>query len=420
MIIFLALLLSEGSLIYFTEVCRHGARAPINFMPWDNLQRWPNGPKNLVNEGLRQQYLLGAYLRQRYIYKERLLSDTYNSTEIKAYSTSISRTIFSMESQLMGLYPQDDIYLDQVLLPSGPKETNSPSKSPLIPIYLNEAKIEPMLLIEDYCKPYNDHVKARKSSSDFFKIFKKYPEVTSAVSSYFNITKEQSSGYFLNVLSSVTSNSFMDYEVPELFDQSWEDQAQDMYLEIRRYMRYGTEYARKLAASEFLNTLDEQFAAKIKGHTPLKATLYSAHDTTLMNIFHCIGYSLTIQPPFASVLLFELHRIQDEYFVKVIYNDAPLVLHFCGKVFCEYKKFNAFVQSFTFKNVTDACANFPVFVNEAEVEVHEVKEEGKDKVEEIVAEQLEDEEESSLLAVVSFFTILVIVALFYLIKKIPR
>ena len=416
MILFLTLLLTEGSLIYFVEVCRHGARAPVNFMPWDSLQRWPNGPKNLVNEGLRQQYLLGSYLRQRYIFEERFLSDTYNSTEIKAYSTSISRTIFSMESQLMGLYPQDDIYIDQIIFPSGPKEAKYPSKSPLIPIYLNEAKIEPMLLIEDYCKPYNDHVKARKSSPGFFKLFKKYPEVTSAVSSYFNITKEHSSGYFLNVLSSVTSNSFMDYQVPEVFDQSWEDEAQDLYLELRRYLRYGTEYARKLAASEFLNTLDEQFTAKIKGNTPLKATLYSAHDTTLMNIFHCLNYSLSIQPPFASVLLFELHRIQEEYFIKVIYNNAPLNLHFCRKVFCELRKFRAFLQGYTFKNATDACNNFPVFMKESEVKVHEVKEE----VIEIVAEQLEEEEESSLLAVVSFFTILVIIALFYLIKKIPR
>ena len=135
-----------------------------------------------------------------------------------------------------------------------------------------------------------------------------------------------------------------------------------------------------------------------------------------MNIFHCLNYSLSIQPPFASVLLFELHRIQEEYFIKVIYNNAPLNLHFCRKVFCELRKFRAFLQGYTFKNATDACNNFPVFMKESEVKVHEVKEE----VIEIVAEQLEEEEESSLLAVVSFFTILVIIALFYLIKKIPR
>ena len=418
--IVLALIIGEAALVYFAEVCRHGARAPVNFMPWDNFDRWPNGAKNLVNEGFRQQYLVGRYLRHRYIMNDKLLSDSYNSSEIEVYSTSISRSIFSMESQLLGLYPQDELYMDQVLLPSGPKDTVLATKTPLIPVYLNEAKIDPMLMIEDYCKPYEANVKSRKSSPHFFKLFNNYPDLISSVSSYFNMTKEQSSINFLNVLSSVTSNHFMGYEVPTVFDQDWQDRAQGLYLDLRRYMRYSTEYSRKLAASEFFNKLDEQFTNKIKGKTNLKATLYSAHDTTIMNIFAFLNHSIAIQPPFASVLLFELHQIQDDYFVKVDYNDVSLSLQFCGKIFCEFLKFKEFVRSFSFKNITEACANFPAFEHEPEVSVQEKVSEIKEDGIEIVVEQVEEEEESNILVVVTFFTILVLVALYYLIKKIPR
>ena len=420
MIVILALMIGEASLVYFTEVCRHGARAPVNFMPWDNFDRWPNGAKNLVNEGFRQQYLVGRYLRYRYVLNEKLLSDSYNSSEIEVYSTSISRAIYSMNSQLLGLYPQEDLNLDQVLLPSGPKFTTSSIKTPLIPIYLNEAKIDPMLLIEDHCKPYEENVKSRKSSPAYFKLFDKYPDLISPISTHFNLTKEQSKINFLNVLSSVTKNNFIGYEVPKVFDQTWQDRAQGLYLDLRRYMRYSTEYSRKLAASEFFNTLDQQFTNKIKGKTALKATLYSAHDTTIMNIFAFLNYSTDIQPPFASVLLFELHQIQDEYFVKADYNDVALSFHFCGKVFCEYSKFKDFVRKFSFGNVTEACENFPAFEDEGEVSLEKKGLEVRDDVIEIVAVQTEQDEESSILVVACFFMIFVLVALYYLIKKIPR
>jgi hypothetical protein len=323
-----------------------------------------------------------------------------------------------MESQLMGLYPQEDIYFSEILLPTGAKQTTLTGKSPLIPIYLNQNKIEPMLLIEDYCKPYKDDVKLRKSTSDYLKLFEKYPEITKVVENYFNSTPENPAPDFLRVLGSVTSNSFMGYPVPSVFNNKWLKNAQKLYIEIRKYLRYGTEYSRKLAASEFLNTILDQFESKIKGKGNLKATLYSAHDTTLMNIFTTLKLPISIQPPFASILIFELHELDEKFYVKILYNNEPVTLSGCSSDFCEFFKFKSFIEASTFKNATDACLGFTSSVISSNKIPLGLPGDTVD-INKIVVNQ-SGEEESNSVFFISFFTIPVLILLYYLIKKIPR
>jgi len=46
---------------------RHGARSPGEPIPNMNWDDWPDGPKMLTPVGMRQLYILGRYLRKRYI-----------------------------------------------------------------------------------------------------------------------------------------------------------------------------------------------------------------------------------------------------------------------------------------------------------------------------------------------------------------
>lgn len=402
-----------SNIVYFVEVSRHGARGPNSFMPWDSSERWPYGEKNLLDEGLRQHYLLGCYLRSRYIKNRHFLQSTYNSTEIKVYSTSISRTVFSMQSQLLGLYPQHPFPNLNPHLPisTSPKTINA--QGPKIPIFLDTSTIEPMLLAEDYCLPFKDHVKEQRLSLDYQKLIKKYKLLLAPISSYFQTTNDKSLSLFLEVLGSATSNQFMGYSIPFEFDENWVEKSQKLYIDLRKVLRYSNEYVQKFASSQFFNEIISQFDAKVNNATELKATLYSAHDTTLMNIFSTLNIPLDVQPPYAAMVLFELYLFGHKYYVQMLYNDKPVRIPTCGSEFCEYNEFRSYVMSRTFRNVTSACENLLVYARNI-------------KIKTLIAEELEessehvDESEYSAVFINFSIMIIVIITLYFIIKKLPR
>ena len=56
----------------------------------------------LTNEGTRQQYLLGQFLRDRY---STLISDRYSPKEVYVRSTDVDRTMESAMANLAGMFP---------------------------------------------------------------------------------------------------------------------------------------------------------------------------------------------------------------------------------------------------------------------------------------------------------------------------
>lgn len=414
--LFLAFFVCWANVVYFVEVSRHGARAPITFMPWDNKDRWPNGEKNLLDEGMRQHYILGQYLRSRYIEQSHLLQNTYNSSEIKVYSTNISRTYYSMQSQLLGLYPQEDFSYIVATVPISIESPNIEARGPQIPIFTDTKIIEPMLLSEDYCIKFKNHVEEQKLSIEYAQLFKKHQISLGAVANYFNTTKERAVGQFLNVLGSATSNQFMGYSIPYEFDEKWIEKSQKLYIEMRTLLRYSNEYVQKFAASQFFNELISQFEAKIYKETELKATLYSAHDTTIMNIFATLNIPLEVQPPYASIILFELYEFGNGFRVKLMYNNSPVNLPACESEYCDFSVFKEYVHSRTFRNVTSACENMPRFKKYIDKLFMQEK-----KVESSSSAVTDDLDGHSLMLFINFsLMIIVIISLYYIIKKIPR
>jgi hypothetical protein len=59
----------------------------------------------LTNMGMRQQFLIGSHIRKQYIEKHKLLSSTYNSSEIILKATDLKRNYESATIQLIGIYP---------------------------------------------------------------------------------------------------------------------------------------------------------------------------------------------------------------------------------------------------------------------------------------------------------------------------
>lgn len=84
---------------------RHGDRSPAKpTFPTDTgnpVNSWPQGWGELSIEGMRQQFQLGRWLRQRY---EGFLSNEYSAYEIHVRSTTYNRTLMSAMANLAGFF----------------------------------------------------------------------------------------------------------------------------------------------------------------------------------------------------------------------------------------------------------------------------------------------------------------------------
>ena len=116
---------NNDKLIFAMTHFRHGARAPIFGGNSDFMKEYWKYPGELTGVGERIHYLIGLRNRERYINEKKLLSEKFNTKELKVISTGIKRTIVSVLSQLQGLYPQKE-RLGEILNEPQLKMSNPP------------------------------------------------------------------------------------------------------------------------------------------------------------------------------------------------------------------------------------------------------------------------------------------------------
>ena len=97
---------SDEKLLFVLEHFRHGARGPyksFNYNEWKDFlnEEW-KGAGELTQLGMRQHYLLGYSVRNKY---KNFISKEFNQNEIFIISTDVNRTLMSVYSNLLGMYP---------------------------------------------------------------------------------------------------------------------------------------------------------------------------------------------------------------------------------------------------------------------------------------------------------------------------
>ena len=98
-----------NKVIFVYELFRHGARSPTLLDENDiDLfgEQW-NGIQELTNSGLRQSYLLGNYIRNKY--PDLINYEKYNPKDIEVVSTLRPRTIMSARAHLNGIFNNSKI-----------------------------------------------------------------------------------------------------------------------------------------------------------------------------------------------------------------------------------------------------------------------------------------------------------------------
>ncbi|OMJ71515.1 hypothetical protein SteCoe_30268 [Stentor coeruleus] len=373
--------LVSSELVGLVQLARHGARSPLKKYPWDNSP-WKVEMGELTSEGSMQHYIIGQEFRQRYIIKEKFLNSTLSLQEIYIQSTDFRRTIKSAQSQMLGFYPNGPILSSNSMqskaippfeIPEFSNTMNTLGLNALpysfqpVVIKVMEKKHDRLLLgHEDGCEIMKEYKKAAKEY-DTYKLRvldyeKRYKDKLEKILNMGIISFEEAS-YVADALECI---KFHNYPLPDGIDEN----IYDALMEIKDYKNsffYEVEDALKLAVSEFFIELVKTFNKIIKVHSldenketdtetldvdkvnsfiqsVPKYKLYLAHDTTLISILSALEAWNSFAPPFASTLLFELHKINGDFLVKTIFNDVVLKMQKCYSGLCNYNYFKTMLE----------------------------------------------------------------------------
>lgn len=292
----------EKQLVHVIVLFRHGDRSPIKAYPTDPYQEkdWPQGFGQLSRAGMKQHLELGTYLRSRY---KNFLNESYHRSEISVRSTDVDRTLMSAEANLAGLYP-----------PSGhqifaPNLTWQP-----IPVHTVPAHQDKLLLFPlNGCARYEQLMKETAQSPEFLNITKKYQALIELVSNRTGLNNTDVNSIW-SVYDTLFCESKHNMTPPDWVTADvWKGlrELKDFSLQVNFGLHKQQEKSRLqggLLLGFVVQRLTNMSAAD--QDEPLKMTMLSAHDTTVMALQFSMNVSNGLQPPYASCHIFELYRDQ--------------------------------------------------------------------------------------------------------------
>lgn len=295
------------------------------------------GQGELTNVGIRQHFLLGAELRQRYIEGKKLLQMRFNASEVYFRSTDVNRTLISAESQVLGLYPlgagplfaQETTAFPPISLHIQifPNHTRKQAFQPL-PIHTVPANTDFLLQPSAACARLHHSLHSLYSSPRFQQVCSSNPSLLLLIMNTANLTYSQAVERLPYVVDNWVCNREVGNRLPEGVTEGVMRNATRLFDRIFS-MRVETEENRRLFASAFFLELADLLDKVRKGREKSKFRLYSAHDDTLAGLLSGLQAFNSALPPFASSLLFEVYRHQAGFYIDIIYNDVKLNLIGC-------------------------------------------------------------------------------------------
>ena len=326
-------------IIFVFELIRHGSRTGTNKLGgiWSK-----EGEKELTGSGMREQYLMGENIKQKYIIENNFLDIKYKKEQFYVRSTNTNRTIMSAQSQILGIYKssrstlsptQETLAVPPIKLSFNPKSIHSTS-SPL-PYEINIPPIHKFTKDKDpfknsVCKnAVKELAKGFKESHHAHNIYiynmpfirqlmktlrvENYTlSITTSILSSINCL--QSNGQLdkltdLGVSVHVALNAILIWN--QLARYKYTTQPKGSYHPLRRLVTP--------VYTEILNVLERgvnDYKNSSKSEDlKFKFELAVSHDTIISPTIKMLGYNMSDALPFATSLLLEL-VLEDEHKMK--------------------------------------------------------------------------------------------------------
>ena len=395
-ILFIKIYLSFCKTLFIFEHFRHGARGPSSYDENDldlYKEKW-NGDSELTYSGMRQQFLLGSYIRNKY--KNLIDYESYNPNEILAFSSNKNRAMMSARSQLMGIFINSKI----------PELKNS--QNICVPYFLqNNTNFQNLNI--NYPENYIDEIPIHiiEDKDQFFRFEKtgqcpvikeireknkQKPEIQNFLKKFNETFGEQ----FLKLFNISDKDYFTIYDnVDDVcigynidkFDQRELLMLNNTDINLTEFSKISNEFATIKGTMYYANDTEhllgylgssvlmrrvllymENF---LKDNNNPKMVLLSAHDTSILSmedLIHALFGNEIFNPVFASSYIFELNQNEEnnEYEVNFVFNDKILKT-------VKYDEFKNIIlnKAWTLKQVADYCGFVPYDDNNEENEKNE-------------------------------------------------
>lgn len=352
---------SEKILEMVHLVYRHGARSPVHFYPNDKVKEkdWPDGSGRLTQKGMRMEYQLGKFLKERYIVNKSFIDLKYMHKQVYIRSSNVDRCLQSAESQLAGLYP-----------PSGHQIWNPEIPWQPIPVHTVPMELDIILRPDDInCPRRNKILKEKKKDPIYRKKVKDSERLFAILSNLSGIH-----------VSPFTINNIVDTTICEKTDgrptPSWVKGIWNETLRLSNWFfldRFrGSDELGTLLGGSFLWKINENMRNKRYVHNLdklYKMNIYSGHDTSLLSLGTALDIDIEV-PNFSGCIMIELYNdSKGGYLVEMFYrndqsnNVKKIKLKNC-QYSCPLEDFLVFTKQRTTNNLKRLCevkheSNFP-------------------------------------------------------------
>jgi len=302
---------AEKTLRMVNLVYRHGARSPLTFYPNDPYQEkfWPDGAGRLTQYGMRLEYELGEFFRNRYVTKASLINKQYLHKEVSVYSSDVDRCIQSAQAQLAGLYPPTGYQVWNADIPWQPVPIHSIPRDEDVLLHANTVSCPRLLQIW----------KQKEESSEYNEMKLKHKKLLKTISRYSGMKVTLKNLNY--VIDPIVCEIAEKLKLPTWIHELWNEASTlDNRLHIFKYS--GDDETGRLLGGSLLGKINENMM-KLSQNKDVenmhKLNIWSGHDLSLLAL--CAALDVKIDfPVYATSIMIELYQSSEkEYFVEIAY-----------------------------------------------------------------------------------------------------
>ncbi|XP_071496631.1 prostatic acid phosphatase-like [Diadema antillarum] len=293
---------AERTLELAQVVFRHGARSPGMSFPTDNYTEasWPQGFGQLTEQGMKEQYELGKWLRDRYVRKLKLLDGSYHQKEVMVRSSPRKRTVMSALCNLQGLFPTE---------PGGLFEGTPPWQP--VPVFAGQLDSDYMLHIKSTdCDAFNDLPQTDEKSADKVQYVTSHQDFFDEVKKNAGFTEDLVFHNYTRLADTLIREKVEGRQLP-----NWVDEDTFNKLKDTLNFAFETKFSNMSLEAKrlFSGVLLKDLVTNINDHidqrnNDSKLFMYSGHDTVVAPLLGVFNVFNNVIPPTASCVLLELYR----------------------------------------------------------------------------------------------------------------
>jgi hypothetical protein len=302
----------SAELVAVLQIFRHGHRTPVSTYtndPYSDTSFWDGlSGGQLTNVGKRDHFALGQYTRRRY---RDFLPLKYNKTLFYAQTTDVDRTHMSAQSNVYGLFPA-----------TGSQQWRRGLDWQAIPIHPANSTIFDASFIPSDCDAYSPLLAASLNGEEYEELNEEYADVFEYLTEHSgdNITEFTD---ISGIWDGLKAQDVAGFKLPIWTRAVYPEPLRTLSGKIFESYSHTTKLKRFISG-KFLNEVVEYLEDMAEDSTSSqKFVIYSGHDTNIASTLNAFGaYDPPYPPAYASTIYIELHKTNDEYFVKVFSKDG--------------------------------------------------------------------------------------------------